>query len=642
MASRKILIADDESTIRTLLATALEAEGFVTLQATNGAEAVELIRQHDVILAILDVSMPVMDGIETLKEIQRIAPAVGILMVTGYLDFDPLIKTIPEKGALDYILKPFEMVAVKNAIKRAVAKQEMRRGLAATREELAERIHLLEKNDTERTFEFRGSQLRWRDMVERSRDMILVGRGGFIRYANPRAVSLSGYSEAELLKLPLVDIIHPDDFDRVMAFFRRHRKVEEVERLIRFRMLSKDRACFWVEMSLAQTLWEGKPAMLAVLRDISERIRAEENLRIKDLAIAASDNGFFFADHNGVITDINRSFLRIFGYESEEDVWWHSIQEFFHLPNGDKDRPFLETILAGGQGASEMKGRRKDGSIRDFHVSITLVKSDTGEPFCVMGSFSDITEQKRITELMDRSEKLTSLGRLAAGLAHELKNPLAVISSCAQFCLDNMQVHRSLQENLQVIFRNSRRANRLIEELLNFARPSRLLVKEVDINNLLSGAVEMAGFELQAHKTSFTMDLQTGLPRVSADEDKLKQVFLNVIMNAVQAIGGRGIVTIRTTLDENRDGIQVDIADDGPGIPPDYRQRIFDPFFSTKDGGTGLGLSICHSIVQEHGGEILVACPDSGGTCISICLSRAVPFPDAASDGRDERGSQCR
>jgi len=454
---------------------------------------------------------------------------------------------------------------------------------------------------------------------------------GYIAYANPRAMVLSGYSKEELLKIPIVRMIHPDDHPRVMDIYRKQANLEEMEKLIRFRMLRKDRTWFWVEMSHGEILWDGKAAVLAAWRDISERVRAEEDLRIKELAIESSPNAVFFADLGGAITHVNRSFLKILEYESEEELRGRPIQELILVPGPEKDRPVLETLLSAEGGLCEMKGRRKDGSIRDLQVSIAMVKDDADKPLCIMGSFPDITDQKRMAELMLRSEKLTSLGHLAAGLAHELKNPLAVISSCAQFCLDNTAMDRPLKENLQVIYRNSRRANRLIEELLNFARPSRrLLKKEVDINDLLLRTIEMANLEMQAHKTSFVTDLQPDLPKTSGDEDKLRQVFLNIIMNALQAISGKGVVTVHTAFNDIRGCIRVDIADDGPGIPMDYRHRIFDPFFSTKDRGTGLGLSICHSIVEEHGGEILLECPERGGTRLSICLPLRASLPDGA------------
>jgi PAS domain S-box-containing protein len=636
--SIKILIADDEKAVRDLLAKTLKAEGLVTLEAVNGAEAVDLIRHNSVDLAILDVSMPVMNGIRAGREIHRIAPEVGILMITGHLDIDPMMRVFSENVVSDYIFKPLDLSVVTNAIRIALAKNEMRRFASPMIKDLQERIHSLERDETERILKLRASQLQYKNIVEGSRDMILVCRDGNICYANPRTVTLSGYSAGELIELSLGDIIHPDDQIRIMPLFRQGSTSKKADALPLFRMLRKDRKCFWVEMCLAPNIWDGKPARLAVLRDVSERMDAEARLKIKDRAIAASGNGFFFADRRGNITDINRSFLKLLAYERESEVRGRHLQDFFQLRHRGEETRLLKTILSSGHGTFEVKGWRKDGTERDFQVSISLVKNEKDTLLCIMGSFADITEQKQIGELMVRSEKLNSLGQLAAGLAHELKNPLAVISSCAQFCLSEKKIDRSLQENLQVIFRNSRRANRLIVELLNFAKPSRLSVKDVDINELLSSAAKMASFEIQGFKTVFIMDLQAGLPEISADEDKLKQVFLNVILNALQAIGGKGTLTIRTTLDVSRHGIQVDIVDDGPGIPPDYRQRIFDPFFSTKDGGTGLGLSICHSIVKEHGGEILTACPEGGGTCISIRLPRAVPGANAAKQGYGTRG----
>lgn len=620
MSQTTILVADDDAPTRLMLKGMLHELGYLCLTAANGREAVDLVQKNDVALAILDVAMPEMNGIEALKEIRRRNPDVAILMITGQFDLDPLLEAFGQHSVFDYILKPFTLEGIRNTVLQVLYKREIGRIPAVVPKELDERILTMEREYLHRTSDFRESQIRYRNMVEQSRDMILVALDGYVQYANPRAVALSGYAAEELFRIPILCMVHPGDHSTVLEFYRRHENREQIDQLISFRVLRKDRTWFWVEMNAMETLWEGKRAIVGILRDITERVQAEEALRTKELAIASSPNAVFFADLEGKITHVNRAFLKILGFQSEVEVLGCLIQGLIHVPDVDSNRLLEQTALARGGDLQEIKVRRKDGSLRDMQSSIILIRDDAERPLCFMGSFSDITDQKRLAELMLRSEKLTSLGQLSAGLAHELKNPLAVISSCSQFCLDNMELERSLKENLQVIYRNSRRANRLIEELLNFARPSRLLKTEVDINDLILRTIEMVSLEMHSYKTSFIKDLQSDLPSISADEEKLRQVFLNIIMNALQAVGGKGVVTIRSRYNERRRRVHVDIRDDGPGIPLDYRHRIFDPFFSTKDRGTGLGLSICHSIVQEHDGEILVECPETGGACLSIHL----------------------
>lgn len=628
MKKKRVLIADDEKQIRITLKKILKEAGHMCLEAIDGEAAMALIREEDVDIALLDVAMPKMNGIEVMKAIHKESPDVGVLIITGQPDFGPLAETIMENRVYDYILKPFTASAVKKAVQQAIDRQEMQRLPSGTRKTLEKRIAQLETDFLEQTFEFRESQLKYKNMVEHSRDMILVARDGYLLYANPRTTTLSGYSEEELLKIPIMEMIHPDDRQRVQIIREKWNHSKEVPGPIRFRILKKDQTWIWVEMGSMETRWEGKPAALAVLRDISERVRWEEDLKIKDLAIAASPNAVFFADLDGKINQVNRSFLAMFGYDAEAELRGRTIQELILPPVNGPNGPGGQTLLTLEGGFHEMQGRCKDGSTRDLHGSIIRVKDDSRRPLCVMGSFADITDQKRMAELIHRTEKLNSLGQLAAGLAHELKNPLAVISSCAQFCLENMQMDRLLRENLQVVYRNSQRANKLIVELLSFARPARLARKELDVNALLLRTLELTHLETKSSKITFKSTLHPDLPKISGDEDKLRQVFHNIFMNAAQAVGRNGVVAVQTVFDAGY--ARVDIADNGPGVPIEYRPLIFDPFFTTKDNGTGLGLSICHSIVKEHGGEIFVSCPDTGGTCFSIHL----PFRQPSSEGR--------
>jgi len=215
---------------------------------------------------------------------------------------------------------------------------------------------------------------------------------------------------------------------------------------------------------------------------------------------------------------------------------------------------------------------------------------------------------------------MASLGQLSAGLAHELRNPLAVISSCAQFCLENMDVSGLVSENFTVIHRNSQRATKLIRELLAFARPDRLKWKSVDLNQLIDRMLNMAKMGVTSSEIKFEKQFEEGLPEIPGDEEKLGQVCINLIQNAIQSVSGKGSITLKTGWDKGSSMAEFSVADDGPGIPVAYRKRIFDPFFTTKDGGTGLGLSICDGIVMQHHGFIAVECEEKGGSRFLVRL----------------------
>ncbi len=231
---------------------------------------------------------------------------------------------------------------------------------------------------------------------------------------------------------------------------------------------------------------------------------------------------------------------------------------------------------------------------------------------------SEIEERKQAEEGMARSEKFASLSQLSAGLAHELRNPLAVISSCSQFCLENNELKRLVRENFQIIYRNSQRANHLIEGLLAFARPGSLELEEVDVNELLSRMMQMAELESDRFGITVVKRLSEQIPKIMGDKGKLSQLFLNLIQNAIQAVSRKGKIVLESRIPPRDGTIEVSVVDDGAGIPEEYRSRVFDPFFTTKDGGTGLGLSICHTIVEHHRGSIHIESGEETGTRVSV------------------------
>jgi two-component system cell cycle sensor histidine kinase/response regulator CckA len=296
--------------------------------------------------------------------------------------------------------------------------------------------------------------------------------------------------------------------------------------------------------------------------------------------------------------------------------------ELIHPEDRSQALERYQRRMAGKHLSPEYRFRllKKDGSF--LWVENRTATTTWQDQPATVNFFRDISQQKRMEEMMIRSEKMASLGQLSAGLAHELRNPLAVISSCAQFCMENMDLEHLAAENFQVIYRNSQRASKLISELLAFARPDSLNYKSVDLNQLFERMLRMAKLETDPSHITFVKQLEVDLPEIPGDEEKLGQVCINLIQNAIQAISGKGIITIETRRDNSSEDamLEISVADNGPGIPLEHRKRIFDPFFTTKDSGTGLGLSICHAVVEQHLGLISFECGEEGGTRMMVKL----------------------
>jgi PAS domain S-box-containing protein len=232
-----------------------------------------------------------------------------------------------------------------------------------------------------------------------------------------------------------------------------------------------------------------------------------------------------------------------------------------------------------------------------------------GDQTLLLLVMNDVTEQKQTQEQIQRAERLSSLGILTAGVAHELNTPLANILLYSQMALEDIAVDKKeLADNLKAVVEEAKRGAAIVKELLEFSRQSDLEVQIADINEVLANLTSLVRNQCALNKIEIRKDFDPALPRIRIDLGRIQQVFMNIVSNAMWAVPRGGTLTVRTNYDRERQVIKVDIADTGIGIPKENLDRIFDPFFTTKrpGEGTGLGLSVSLGVVKKMGGEILV------------------------------------
>lgn len=256
-----------------------------------------------------------------------------------------------------------------------------------------------------------------------------------------------------------------------------------------------------------------------------------------------------------------------------------------------------------------------------FETSASVLHDDDGHFLGYIILLRDITEIRHLKREMQRKERLASLGSLAAGVAHEIRNPLSSIKGFATYFKERYKDVPEDKDTAEIMIREVERLNRVIGQLLEFARPMNVQQRTIDVNGILRHSLGM--IRKQAASQGITIDAQDLADEpvyAYIDQDRIGQVLLNVYLNAVEAMANGGVLKIWIERDEVNDTIAINVSDTGCGIPGADIGRVFDPYFTTKQSGTGLGLAIVHKIVEAHGGQVKIASTEEKGTTVSLIL----------------------
>ncbi len=259
----------------------------------------------------------------------------------------------------------------------------------------------------------------------------------------------------------------------------------------------------------------------------------------------------------------------------------------------------------------------------ELSYSVTTVPISEGDPSTTVLLFDDQTERRRLQDQLIQSEKMSAIGQLIAGIAHDLNNPLASVVGFADFLGESPEVPAGLREPLSVIREEAERASSIVKNLLGFARKQERQRRLVALEPLLTSTLALLRNQLLGYHVEAVMELEDGLPMVVLDPNQMQQVLVNLINNAAQAIATTERAgTIRVRARRLLDGVMIEIADDGPGMTDELARQVFEPFFTTKGEGqgTGLGLSISQGIVKEHGGRITLSSREGEGATFTIQL----------------------
>ena len=387
--------------------------------------------------------------------------------------------------------------------------------------------------------------------------------------------------------------------------------------------IRKDGTTVWAETSVVFVRYaSGKTvAIQGVTRDISLRKKAEEALkkseeRYRLLAENALDV-IFTTDLGGKITYLSPSVRYLGGYTIEETLQMQTkapgYDEIFGISMDEiaRMRQITQEVLQNPSVARslEFEFNHRDGFKGWAELKISVARDSDGKTTGVQGVIRDVSAQKKMTEKLIRADRMASLGEMAAGLAHEVNNPLTAVMGFAYLLQQNTTLSAEVKNDVDAIYKEGKRAADVIKNFLLFARGQKLEKQSIYINDIIEGVLRLRQSQMLKENITLTLNLSDDLPAVQCDVSQLQQLFLNLILNAEYFMfrtNRRGNLYIESGQLENR--VMVIIKDDGPGVSAEKLGRIFDPFYTTKDvgEGTGLGLSICHGIAREHGGSIRV------------------------------------
>jgi len=255
---------------------------------------------------------------------------------------------------------------------------------------------------------------------------------------------------------------------------------------------------------------------------------------------------------------------------------------------------------------------------------------ESGERIGVILILRDLTNVRELERAVRQSDRLSALGTLAAGLAHEIKNPLGGIKGAAQLLEQELSAENEMREYTRIMLKEVSRVNRIVEELLALTSPRKLKLEEINLHRIIGDLIKLQRQARGDRNVVIQQQFDPSIPPFLADEELLTQLFLNLIKNAVEAVGDVGLVRIATRVhadyrmtqqgERRTRMVAVDIFDDGPGIPQEQQEQLFTPFFTTKATGTGLGLAICQKIVSEHRGLLKVQSSPGKGTVFTVML----------------------
>ncbi|MET0013402.1 MAG: PAS domain S-box protein [Sedimenticola sp.] len=463
---------------------------------------------------------------------------------------------------------------------------------------------------------------------------VTVDKEARLGFCNDSFLRLTGWQREEVLHGEWIDrFVAPERREQVGKAFAELQKGKKYPREVEAEVMTRDggrRLISWHNTPSFDS--SGKiSGVTCIGEDITERKKAEARVRELSRAVEQSPSIVMLTDRNGRIEYVNPKFTDVTGYTAEEVHGRNpSILKSGEIsPEGYKS--LWEKVMQGEEWRGEFHNRRKNGELYWESASISSLRGENGEITNYVAVKEDITERKRLEakieqhhKEMARHQALAAMGRMAGMIAHDLRNPLSSVKMSMQIL--GRQAGDDRRELAEIGMGQIRYMENILTDMLAYARPEAVKSEWIDMGKLLESV--MSGMQGRLDEVNVTpvIEVESGLPTVPADPDKLRRLFNNLVSNALQALEEKGederLLEVATTVNLNDTGtsVKVEICDNGKGLDGADTEKLFEPFFTTRAQGTGLGLAIVRQIVDQHGGTIDLSQRENGGTCATVVL----------------------
>lgn len=408
---------------------------------------------------------------------------------------------------------------------------------------------------------------------------------------------------------------HADDFPET-AFARLGMSMAEVEQIRRSDL--NEAALMFLLLFVV-----GSAALYAIVSaqnaaTVRQTLRAMQTYT--QHVVNSMANGLISLNADGEIVTVNRQARLMFGLSPDEDAEGKPFAEILTVHGLDLPAALRQNDMLR---ECEVIGATTAGKTLPLSLSASALTGDAGERLGAVLLFRDLSEVRALQAQVERAERLASIGRLAAGVAHEIRNPLGSLKGFLQYFQRKLPLDAQDKTYLSVMIQEVDRLNAVVSNLLEFARPKEPTLEACDVTEILRHALTLLAQDAAAKQARIRRDFPDELPPMRLDRDQITQALLNFLLNAIQAIDADGEIRVSASVSADSGSMDITIGDTGAGIAPDDLPRIFDPFFSTKKQGNGLGLAIAHAIIERHRGEISVESEPGRGATFRVRLPRS-------------------